>query len=70
MAPGKTPDDVVMRLYSAFADAAKEPTLQRQLSTLGFTVEIRNTKDVTEMMNEEAARWSKVIEDNKIKPSN
>ena len=70
MAPSKTPDDVVMRLYSAFADAAKDPTLQKQLSTLGFTVEIRDTKGVTEMMKEEAARWSKVIEDNKIKPSN
>jgi tripartite-type tricarboxylate transporter receptor subunit TctC len=69
MAPGKTPDEIVTRLFSAFAEAAKDPTVQKQLSVLGFTVEVRDTKGVSEMMKEEAARWSKVIADNNIKPS-
>jgi tripartite-type tricarboxylate transporter receptor subunit TctC len=66
LAPGKTPDDLVMRLYSAFAEAAKDPTVQKRLSTVGFTVEIRNPQDLATMMREEATRWKKVIEYNNI----
>lgn len=66
LAPSRTTDAVVARLYSAFAQAAKDPSLQKRLSTLGFVVELRDPEGVTKMMKDEASRWKRVIELNKI----
>ena len=66
MAPSQTPADRINRLFDAFAEVAKDPALQQQLSTFGFNVEVRDADALSQMMKEEAARWKRLIEVNNI----
>lgn len=66
LAPKQTPADRVARLYAAFAEAAKDPTMQSQLDKLGFNIEIREPDDLSKMMDAETVRWKRVIETNQI----
>jgi len=66
LAPSKTSGDIVTKLYNAFAEAAKDPALERQAKTLGFRIEMRDPDELAKMMKAEIARWRKVIEVNNI----
>ncbi len=66
LAPAKTPDDRIKRLYDAFAEAGKKPELRSQLSSLGFIVDIQDPDTLVKMMKSEAKQWSQVIETNHI----
>ena len=66
MAPSQTLADRINRLFDAFAEVAKDPALQQQLSTFGFNVEVRDADALSQMMKEEAARWKRLIEVNNI----
>jgi tripartite-type tricarboxylate transporter receptor subunit TctC len=70
MVPSRTPDAIVARLYSAFAEAGKDPTVAKRLSTFGVVVELLDSQGVSAMMKEEAARWRRVIELNNITVGN
>lgn len=70
LTPKQTPTDRVMRLYAAFAEAAKDPSMQAQLDKLGFNIEIREPDELSRMMEAETARWKRVIESNNITVDN
>jgi len=69
LAPSRTPEPLIARLYSAFAEAAKDPLLQKRLGMLGFVVEVRDPEGIAKMMKEEANRWRQVMELNGIAPT-
>lgn len=66
MAPAKVPADRIAKLYSSFVEAAKDPSLQQQLSAQGFIIDPQDGKALRAAMSEESARWRQVIEENKI----
>jgi tripartite-type tricarboxylate transporter receptor subunit TctC len=70
LAPSKTPAAVIARLHSAFAEAAKDPSLQKQTKNLGFEVEMRNPDEIAKVIRDEIARWKNVIEVNNIPVEN
>src|SRR5438876_1575509 len=67
LAPAKTPANVVSGLHDAFAKATMDASVQKQLTALGFTTELKDSAAVSAFMKSEAARWGKVIKDNNIK---
>ena len=66
LAPAKVPADRIKRLFDAFAEVAKNPTLQTQLSSLGFKVDIQDADALAILMRDESVRWRRVIDANKI----
>ena len=66
LAPSKTPADRITRLYNAFAEAGKGLGSEKQLQSLGFNVEMRDQGALAKMIEDETARWKKVIEFNGI----
>jgi tripartite-type tricarboxylate transporter receptor subunit TctC len=44
-----------------------DASVQKQLTALGFTTELKDSAAVSAFMKSEAARWGKVIKDNNIK---
>jgi tripartite-type tricarboxylate transporter receptor subunit TctC len=67
MAPAGTPASIVSRLHDAFARAVLDPSVQGRLNAVGFAAEVREPAALSLFINEEAARWSKVIKENNIK---
>jgi tripartite-type tricarboxylate transporter receptor subunit TctC len=65
LAPRNTPQDRIMRLYNAFAEAGKGLGAEK-LQNLGFNVEMRNPNELAAMIKQEFARWKKVVEFNNI----
>jgi tripartite-type tricarboxylate transporter receptor subunit TctC len=70
LVPANTPANIVSRLHDAFARAIMDPSVQGRLTALGFTIEIKDPAAVSAFMNEEAARWGKVIKENNITVAN
>lgn len=70
LAPSHTPDDRVKKLYNAFAEAGKDPVLQKRLGALGFHVELNDGAALEAMMKQEAEKWQSVVAYNKITVSN
>lgn len=70
LVPTNTPNDVVDRLYNAYAKTANDPAVQEQLAKLGVAVRARNRADLGKFLHEESVRWRRVIEENKIKLEN
>ena len=66
LAPSKTPADRIMRLYKSFGEAGKSLSAENPLQKLGFNVEMRNPDQMAKMINQELARWKKLIELNNI----
>jgi tripartite-type tricarboxylate transporter receptor subunit TctC len=66
LAPAKTPPGTVKALEEAFAKAASDRAVNERLMALGFAPEIKDAAALSVFMNAEAARWRKVIKDNKI----
>jgi tripartite-type tricarboxylate transporter receptor subunit TctC len=65
--PSKTPADVVDRLAKAFTKVAGDSVVRERLGGLGLTMKLRSAPDFGKYMQEESARWSKVVKDNNIK---
>ena len=70
VAPANTPSGVTDRLYDAFAKAVNDPGVQERLGKLGVAIRARNGAEVARYMNNESARWRRVIDDNHIKLEN
>jgi tripartite-type tricarboxylate transporter receptor subunit TctC len=66
LAPAKVPNARILKLYNAFAEAAKDAALQKHLATLGFMVDILDGEGLSQSVREEATRWKRVIEENHI----
>lgn len=70
LAPVGTPPETVARLNAAFAKAAADPGVQERLGKLGVSVMAKNRGELDAFLNDEAARWRKIIRDNAIKVEN
>lgn len=69
LVPSATPASTVAKLQSAFSKAISDPQSQERLNALGFASDVRDPGQFTSYMKLEAARWSKVIKENKIMSS-
>ena len=67
MAPAKTPRPVVDRLYRDIALVLKEPDVRERFATLGIESVGNTPEQFSEQIRNDLARWSKVVEQAKIK---
>ncbi|HSW15956.1 MAG TPA: tripartite tricarboxylate transporter substrate binding protein [Ramlibacter sp.] len=65
--PSKTPPEVIDRLAKAFAKVSSDPAVRERLGGLGLSVKVRSAPDFGKYMQEETARWGRVVKDNNIK---
>ena len=70
LAPANTPANIVERLNKAFTKAMSDPAVQDRLNTLSYRTDVADKSKFAGFMQEEAARWKKVIVENNIKPLN
>lgn len=70
LAPGKTPQPIVDKLNSAFAKAMADPAVQARLTALTFETAVTTGPEFSKFMQDESARWKKVIDDNHITAEN
>lgn len=66
MVPSATPQETVARLHAAYAEALHDPAVSKQLAALGYAAETRSPADAKAYLKLEAARWNKVVQENKI----
>ena len=67
-APAKTPREVVGRLNEAAVKALRSPDVRERMTQIGFDVVAGTPEEFGRFMQEEVARWTKVVERGKIKP--
>lgn len=65
--PPNMPQDTVMKLFNAFKDIAAEPDIIRDFTKVGLNLWVKDPPIFTRIINEESARWDKLIRDNNIK---
>lgn len=70
LVPAGTPPEIVARLNKAFSTAASDKEVQARLGMIGVSAMPKNSADLQKFLNDEAARWRKVIQDNAIKIDN
>jgi len=68
MAPGGTPEPVVARLNSAFAEAIADPAVNKRLVDLGFVTVGGSPADYGKRIAIETEKWRQVIKEAKITP--
>jgi tripartite-type tricarboxylate transporter receptor subunit TctC len=66
LAPANTSESTVARYRTALTKAVQDPAVQDRLKALGFAPEVKDSAELAAYMKSEAARWGKVIKDNKI----
>ena len=66
VAPAGTPPDVVAKLAGAISRAVKDPEFTARFKPLAFQEDLRTGKELAAFIDGSAARWKKVIVDNKI----
>jgi tripartite-type tricarboxylate transporter receptor subunit TctC len=67
-APAKTPREVVARLNDASVRALRSPEVRERLTQIGYDVVASTPEEFGKFMQEEVARWTKVVERGGIKP--
>jgi tripartite-type tricarboxylate transporter receptor subunit TctC len=68
LAPAATPKAIIDLLYREIAKAIALPDTQRTLDELGFTALVSSPDDTQTRLDNEIARWAKVVRDAKIGP--
>ena len=66
IAPAKTPQPIVDRLYGLYAAAARQPEIQKLLDEQGLIFAPNTTAEFQTRIKAETARWAQIIKDNKI----
>jgi tripartite-type tricarboxylate transporter receptor subunit TctC len=66
VAPAGTPPDIVAKLADGIARALKDPEFLARYRPLAFQDNVQTGEPLSAFINGEAARWKKVIVDNKI----
>lgn len=66
VAPAGTPPEIVAKLSEAITRAIRDPEFSAKMKPLAFQEDIKTGEALTAFVNGEAARWKKVIVDNKI----
>jgi tripartite-type tricarboxylate transporter receptor subunit TctC len=67
-APAKTPREIVAKLNDAVVKALRSPDIGERMTQIGFDVVASTPEEFGKFMNEEVARWTKVVERGAIKP--
>jgi tripartite-type tricarboxylate transporter receptor subunit TctC len=67
-APAKTPREIVARLNDAVVKALRSPDISERMTQIGFDVVAGTPEEFGRFMQEEVARWTKVVEKGGIKP--
>ena len=70
LAPAGTPNDVVDRLYKAFAKAASDPGLQERLANVSVAIRPMNGAELRKHLQAESARWRRAIVENQVRIEN
>lgn len=65
--PPNMPADMVTKLFNAFKEVASEPDMIRDFTKVGLNLWVQDPPTFTRIINEESARWGKLIRDNNIK---
>jgi tripartite-type tricarboxylate transporter receptor subunit TctC len=66
--PAKTPRAIVARLNDAAVKALRSPDVRERMSQIGFDVVASSPEEFGSFMQEEVARWTKVVQRGGIKP--
>jgi tripartite-type tricarboxylate transporter receptor subunit TctC len=61
LAPAKTPPEIVNTLSRAIADSIKQPKIQQQMAAHGYTLIGSTPKEFATHIDQEIARWSKIV---------
>ena len=67
-APAKTPREIVARLNEASVKALRSPDIAERMRQIGFDVVAGTPEEFGRFMQEEVARWTKVVQRGGIKP--
>ena len=67
-APAKTPREIVAKLNDAAVKALRSPEVRERMSQIGFDVVAGTPEEFGRFMQEEVARWTKVVQRGGIKP--
>jgi tripartite-type tricarboxylate transporter receptor subunit TctC len=67
-APAKTPHQVVARLNDASVRALRSPEVRERLTQIGYDVVASTPEEFGKFMQDEVARWTRVVERGGIKP--
>jgi tripartite-type tricarboxylate transporter receptor subunit TctC len=68
MAPARTPDAVVQRLATDARDALAQPIIANRMRELGADVGGGSPQDFTRFLEEDVAKWRRVVRDAGVKP--
>jgi tripartite-type tricarboxylate transporter receptor subunit TctC len=66
LAPAGTPKAIVAKLNRAISEVAKDPVFQDRLHSMGFTIAVGPSDEFRQFIEQEAAKWAKLIE--QLKP--
>jgi tripartite-type tricarboxylate transporter receptor subunit TctC len=66
LAPARTPNDIIAHMHSAMTKALEEPAVRQSLSEQGIVYRLSSPAVFGRFIEEEVARWAKVIKDSKI----
>jgi tripartite-type tricarboxylate transporter receptor subunit TctC len=66
LAPGRTPQPVIAKLFDGFSRALADSTVQAKLRDLSFTTQIRGPEALAAFLREEAEVWGKVVRENRL----
>jgi tripartite-type tricarboxylate transporter receptor subunit TctC len=67
-APAKTPSAIIAKLNDAAVRALRSPDVRERMTQIGFDVVASTPKEFGTFMQEEVARWTKVVDQGGIKP--
>jgi len=59
--PAGTPEDVVKRLHSVYADALNSPQIQKRLATMGSDAKPNTPQEFATMVKEEMAKYEEIV---------
>ncbi|MBX9594882.1 MAG: tripartite tricarboxylate transporter substrate binding protein [Roseomonas sp.] len=68
MAPARTPDAVVQRLAADARDALAQPVIANRMRELGADIGGGSPQDFTRFLEEDVAKWRRVVRDAGVKP--
>ena len=66
LAPGKTPDPVIARMYQAVAEILKNPDSVKSLAADGMVAVATPPEEFTKFVGAEIAEWSKLVREMKL----
>ena len=67
-APAKTPREVVAKLNDAAVRALRSPDIRERMNQIGFDIVASSSEEFGRFMQEELARWTKVVQRGGITP--